>query len=133
MRIVAYAVATLVAVAIMFAIANTGTESANDASQTASATASATSAKTVSANTMTEAGTLVIAVPEMHCEFACFPKVKEALEATGAVQAVELAEQKEQGTIDNRQVVVKYDAGFDPDAAIKMLETNGFADSALVH
>ena len=34
--------------------------------------------------------------------------------------------------MDNRQVVVQYDAGFDIDAAIKMLGEEGFKESELI-
>ena len=68
----------------------------------------------------------------MHCEFACFPRVKEAIESVDGVQEVQLAEQKEEGTIDNRQVVVKYDAGFDVDSALALLSKEGFADADVV-
>jgi len=81
---------------------------------------------------MTEAGTITLNVPSMHCEFACFPRVKEAIESADGVQEVQLAAQKEEGTIDNRQVVVKYDAGFDLGAALTLLSKEGFADSDVV-
>ena len=51
---------------------------------------------------MTEAGTLTLSVPKMHCPFACYPAIKKALEETDTVESVELAEQKEEGVIDNR-------------------------------
>ena len=81
---------------------------------------------------MDQAGTLVLSVPKMHCEFSCYPAVKETLEGSPSVLAVELAEQKDEGTIDNRQVVVQYDAGFDVDAAIERLGEKGFKESELV-
>ena len=68
----------------------------------------------------------------MHCEFACFPRVKETIENAAGVQEVQLAAQKEEGTIDNRQVVVKYDAGFDVASALTLLAEEGFADSDVV-
>jgi copper chaperone CopZ len=81
---------------------------------------------------MSEAGTLTLSVPSMHCEFACFPRVKEAIESADGVQEVQLAAQKEEGSIDNRQVVVKYDAGFDVGSALALLSKEGFADSDVV-
>ena len=81
---------------------------------------------------MSEAGTLVLSVPTMHCEFACFPNVKKILEGSEAVTSVQLDEQKEEGTIDNRQVIVQYNAGFNLDAAIKALGKEGFEDSDVV-
>ncbi len=81
---------------------------------------------------MTEAGTLTLSVPEMHCEFACFPKVKETLEEADGVEDVSLAAQKEEGVLDNRQVIVKYQPGFDVHAAIASLESAGYTDSDIV-
>ncbi len=78
---------------------------------------------------MDEPGTLVLSVPKMLCEYTCFPSVKEILQASDAVQEVELAEQKEEGTIDNRQVIVTYQAGFDVSAAIALLDRQGFERS----
>lgn len=127
MRYFAYAIATLAAVAIMFSIANTAPESSTQTDANAVA-----SVNPVSTNVMTEPGSVTIAVPDMHCEFSCFPKIKETLEATDAVEEVNLAEQKEEGTLDNRQVVVKYQAGFDADAAVKLLEDSGFEKSEIV-
>lgn len=81
---------------------------------------------------MDDAGTLTLSVPEMHCEFACFPKVKETLEQETGVEEVTLAAQKEEGVLDNRQVIVKYQAGFNPRSALKSLEEAGYKDSGIV-
>ncbi len=81
---------------------------------------------------MSEAGTLVLSVPKMHCQYSCYPNIKKLLEATDSVREVELAEQKEDDVLDNRAVVVKYDSGFDVDAAIFLLAENGFEESDLV-
>lgn len=86
----------------------------------------------VNPNAMTQSGTLTMSVPEMSCEFACFPKVKKTLEANTTVASVELAAQKEEGTIDNRQVIVNYDAGFDTVQAALQLKQAGFANSVVV-
>ena len=115
MRSIVYGIAALVSLGIMIAIATAPIGSdQNDG------------------YVLPQPGTLVMNVPEMHCEFSCFPKVKETLENTTAVDSVELAEQKEEGTIDNRQVVINYKAGFDVDAAIRLLESNNFANSSVV-
>jgi copper chaperone CopZ len=125
MRGLAYGIAAIAAVGIMIAIATTGGPEPTD---------SPASATSVSADvlTMKESGTLTMAVPEMHCSFSCFPRVKEALEKNDAVEQVELGPQKEEGTIDNRQVVVRYKAGFEVDSALKMLAKEGFTDSQVV-
>lgn len=114
MRSLVYGIAILASLGIMIAI---GTMPAPQA---------------VNPNAATEPGTLVLSVPEMSCEFSCFPKVKKTLEASQRVNSVELAAQKEEGTIDNRQVIVKYNAGFDSARAITRLTQAGFNDSEVV-
>lgn len=65
-------------------------------------------------------------VPDMHCPFACYPKVKETLESQPGVEEVTLAKQKEEGIIDNPQVLVKLNGNFDPNSAIAALKQSGF-------
>jgi copper chaperone CopZ len=81
---------------------------------------------------MTEAGTLTLSVPSMHCAVACYPRVKETLEGVDGVSEVVLDKQKEEGLIDNRQVVLSYDAGFDLTAALANLSQEGFEDASVV-
>jgi copper chaperone CopZ len=130
MRGIAYVVAALAAVGIMIAIATVpgpDTEPPRGSAATVEPVPSETAGRV-----MPEAGTLVMSVPTMHCEFACFPSIKKVLEESVAVTGVELAEQKEEGVIDNRAVVINYDAGFDVDAAIATLEKNGFDEAHVV-
>ena len=126
MRGIAYVVAVIAAVGIMIGIATSPQQSSDEL------TAPAGTVVSVTPEVMSEAGTLTLSVPSMHCEFACFPRVKDAIESANGVQEVVLAEQKEEGTIDNRQVVVKYDAGFDVNAALAVLSKEGFDDSDVV-
>ncbi|QDT08155.1 heavy-metal-associated domain-containing protein [Planctomycetes bacterium K23_9] len=122
MRSVIYGIAVLAAIGIAVGIATTpGDKSTSDVTAVSS-----------EANVRSEAGTLTMSVPDMMCEFSCFPKIKETLEATDAVKTVELAKQKEEGTVDNRQVIVNYDAGFNVTEAIGLLEAEGFKDSEVV-
>lgn len=136
MRGLAYAIAAIAAVGIMIAIATMPKEQSSDPAtteiQTADTQPVAESAEVLAATTDAEGGLVTIAVPEMHCEFACFPKVKETLEAVETVELVELGPQKEEGAIDNRQVIVKYKAGFDVNDAIARLSKEGFDDSDVV-
>jgi len=127
MRGIAYVIAAIASVAIMIAIATVPRQPTRDDSTTVGST-SVSAAPMV----MPEAGTLTLSVPNMHCAIACFPRVKETLENTAGVNEVELAEQKEEGMIDNRQVIVKYDAGFDVSTALALLSKEGFADSDVV-
>ncbi|TWU20532.1 hypothetical protein Pla52o_44100 [Novipirellula galeiformis] len=126
MRGIAYAIAALASVIIMVAVAKMPSES----SQADSASPSTT---TVASEVTRDAGTLTIAVPDMHCSVSCYPRVKELLENSEAVETVELAEQKEAGIIDNRQVVVHYQSGFNVRQALSDLEKEGFAKSDVVH
>ncbi|QDT07647.1 hypothetical protein K227x_60750 [Rubripirellula lacrimiformis] len=127
MRGLAYAVAAIAAVGIMIAI---GTGPTSEPTAPASS-ASATTADVSLASTDSP-GTLTISVPEMHCAVSCFPRVKAALENTAAVKSVELGPQKEEGLIDNRQVIVSYDAGFSPKGALDLLQEEGFTDSTVI-
>lgn len=127
MRGIAYAVAAIAAVGIMVGIVSLPSTPSGPESDIPTGDVA-----TVSAKPMEQAGTLTLEVPEMHCPFACYPRVKETLEGTEAVEMVELAPQKEEGVIDNRQVIVKYDAGFDLAGALAVLKKEGFTDSQVV-
>lgn len=129
MRAMAYVIAALASVGIMIGIATVSDPDGNESPAQGNGTVVSASADQ---RVMDEPGTLVLSVPTMHCEFACYPSVKKILESTEAVQGVELAEQKEEGTIDNRAVIVSYDAGFNLDAAIAQLGSEGFKESDVV-
>ncbi len=126
MRGLAYVIAAFAALGIMYVIATFPPQSQPSANETAATTVAATP------DVLTEAGKMTLAVPEMHCEFACFPKVKETLEGAQGVEEVTLAAQKEEGVLDNRQVIVKYEPGFDVHAAIDSLAAAGYEDSNVV-
>jgi copper chaperone CopZ len=124
MRSVAYAVAILAAAGIMYFVATSGpTETPETASQTPPAT--------VDTDAEVKTASLKLNVPEMHCPFACYPSVKENLEKQDDVLTVELAPQKEEGVIDNPQVIVTYKDGSDPDQMIAVLDAAGFAGSTV--
>ena len=126
MRGLAYAIAAIAAVGIIIGIAAIPKQPSDEQAVSLPATA------TASTKVMTEAGKLTLSVPSMHCEFACFPRVKEAIEQVDGVQGVQLAAQAEEGVIDNRQVIVDYDSGFDVNAALVLLAKEGFDDSEMV-
>lgn len=121
MRGPAYVAAVIAAVGIMLVIAR---EPADQTDQDLPIAAEPTSAASLE--------TLTLSVPEMHCQYACFPKVKNTLEQVDAVAEVQLAKQKDDSVLDNRQVIVKYKEGFDVDEAIGLLAEAGYTDSALV-
>ncbi len=124
MRGLAYVIAAIAAVGIMIGIASYPDGQSSDDSI-------AVPVEPV-ASRMTEAGTLTLAVPSMHCEFACFPRVQKTLEESEGVASVELAQQKEEGVLDNRQVIVNYEPGFDLAAALTSLQNEGFDDTNVV-
>ena len=127
MRISAYLVAAIAAIGIAIMIASMPQLPPGQGEADGSSRAVSTEGRV-----MEEAGTLTLSVPKMHCPFACYPAVKRTLEGTDTVESVELAEQKEEGLIDNRQVVVQYKSGFNLDAAIELLSSQGFSDSEIV-
>ena len=137
MRGVAYAVAAIAAVGIMIAIA---TKPADQATESSPEGAVAETQTVENAEVMAASATpaaaetqqLTLAVPEMHCEFMCFPKVKKALESTDTVELVELGPQNEEEAVFNAQVIVTYKPGFDVNEAIELLSKEGFDDSELV-
>ena len=132
MRSLAYGAAILAAAGIMFFIARTPSETSPDTPPVAaSAAIEATTSIVPGAEIKT--ASLTMNVPEMHCPFACYPSVKKNLETRDDVMTVELAPQKEEGVIDNPQVIVTYKEGFDSDKAIAMLESVGFGGSSVVN
>lgn len=73
-------------------------------------------------------------VPNMHCPFACYPKVKETLEKQDGIEAesITLVEQKDEASIDDPRIIVKLSGNFDSDKAIKAIEEVGFANAQVV-
>ena len=127
MRSLAYGAAILAAAGIMYMISTLPTEPAAEAVSTPAtpdAVAIAPDAEVTTAS-------LTMTVPEMHCPFACYPSVKKNLEKRSDVVAVELVPQKEEGIIDNPQVIVTYKEGFDAEQAIAQLEAAGFTGSTV--
>lgn len=123
MRFVVYLVAVLAAAGIVYYVGTTGQEPI-----AASATAE------VPAGTAAEGAELQMTslkVPGMHCPMACYPSVKKTLESEAGVQAVDLVEQKQEGTIDNPVVIIKHGAGFDLNQAVASLEKRGFSDATV--
>ena len=127
MRAVAYVVAALAAVGIMVAIV-----AMPDQEKTADSVSPASAVEATPARVMSEPGTLTMQVPDMHCPFACYPAIKKTLESADTVTEVQLAAQQVEGVIDNPQVIINYQPGFDIDAAIASLQANGFKDSTVV-
>jgi len=124
MRSAIYALAAIAAAGIAYMFS---TVPASDVTSDTSAPVTTTSSEV-----MPEAGTLTLRVDDMHCPFACYPAVKSALESQGNVVSVELDTQKEEGAIDNPQVLVKYDSGFDLTAAMAALSKKGFSKHSVI-
>ena len=123
MKPIAYVVAVLAAVGIVIALSQTTPETPESAQVEVAATP---------VKAMEEPGELTVEVPGMHCQYACFPRVKETLEGTGNVSEVALVEQPDPNTLTVRQIVVKYDAGFELDGALAKLHEEGFKDAAVM-
>ena len=115
----AYLIAGVAALGIAVAIANW------PAGENAPASAAAS---TVSYDAP---GELTLAVPTMHCQYSCFPKVKEVLEGSPEIAAVQLAPQQDDSVLDHHAVIVHYHAGFNPDQAIAKLDQAGFTGSSI--
>lgn len=123
MRSSIYLVTALVALGIAYLLAQ---------APTAPATGSSAAPAATSAGVLADAGTLTLRVDGMHCEYGCFPKVKKTLEGFDHVVAVQLDEQAEEGTLDNPQVLLSYESGFDLLAAQEALAKNGFAKTSVL-
>ena len=133
MRATAYVIAVLAAVGVMTAIVMMPPETPSVADSAARGPDRADEATAVATDkqVMAESGTLTLNVPDMHCPFVCYPTVKKTLEENSAVAEVQLTQQKVEGTIDNPQVIVKYDPGFDLQSAMAELEKKGFASTII--
>lgn len=129
MRSFAYCAAILAAAGIMYFITMTPPQ---PATETASPAASAETSTPIASDADIKTASLTMNVPEMHCPVMCYPSVKKNLEERDDVMAVELAPQKEEGVIDNPQIIVTYKEGFDADKAIAMLDSVGFAGTTVV-
>ncbi|MCR9202501.1 MAG: hypothetical protein NXI04_27995 [Planctomycetaceae bacterium] len=70
-----------------------------------------------------------LAVPEMNCQLACYPKVKRTLEGVEGVAAVELVEQQDEVQVDDRRVTITFEADVDGAAALAALESAGYPGS----
>lgn len=141
MRTPIYLVAILVAAGVAYFLAQTPAGSGQGATnqgageaQRVVSTSSATgaNAEPVASQVLVDTGTIVLRVEDMHCEFACYPKVRETLEGFDGVVSVELDEQAEKGTLDNPQVLITYNPGFDLGAARAALAKKGYSRSSVV-
>lgn len=137
MRFVSYIVAVLVAAGLIYYISQ-APDSAPVAQGDSAAPADPTSLDVaypdIDAGDLQVADTQLVTlrVPEMHCPFACYPAVKKALEAEPGVVGVDLAEQKQEGVIDNPEVKIQVSDDFDAQAAIDALAKAGFDKSTTV-
>ncbi|MCM2375071.1 heavy-metal-associated domain-containing protein [Aporhodopirellula aestuarii] len=124
MKSIVYAVAGIAALGIMIALIvspPTSQPSSTEASQVST-----------EHTVLAEPGSLTLEVPGMHCQFACYPHVKETLEQASGVSEVTLAEQPDPDVLTVKKVIVKYDAGFNLDAALASLKQEGFAEANLI-
>ncbi len=73
-----------------------------------------------------------VKVPNMSCPHGCWPTVEKTLAAQPGVEAVALAKQKSEDSIDNPIVYVKLNGKFDAQAAVAALAKAGFDNSEVV-
>lgn len=125
MRSSIYLVTALIALGIAYLLAQPPAAPATGSSAAPTATAA-------SAGVLADAGTLTLRVDGMHCEYGCFSKVKRTLEGFDHVVSVQLDQQAEEGTLDNPQVLLSYESGFDLLAAQDALAKNGFAKTSVL-
>ncbi len=125
MRFVVYLVAVLAAAGIVYFVSNTGEPQVTDA------VAPAEGAETAAEGSPGETQLVSLKVPDMHCPVACYPAVKKTLEGQTGVSGVDLAEQSEEGIIDNPVVLIKTAPGFDLDQALAALDAAGFSKSTV--
>ncbi len=64
-------------------------------------------------------GAVVYSVPDMHCEFACAPKVRETLEGIAGVEKVET-------NVENQTVTIFTNRDFDAKTALTALSEAGY-------
>ncbi|WP_339749990.1 hypothetical protein [uncultured Rubinisphaera sp.] len=76
--------------------------------------------------------TLTVNVPDMHCPFACYPKVKQTIADQPGVESVELVEQEDENAINDPRIIVKLNGEFDSTSAIDALSKVGFKESQVV-
>ncbi len=126
MRSPIYLVAALASAAIAYYLAS------SPAPQAAHAPADQIVATETASAVMDQPGTVTLRVDDMHCEFGCFPTVRKTLQGFDKVVSVTLDKQAEEGTLDNPQVLVTYESGFDLGAAQASLAKRGFAKSSVV-
>lgn len=130
MRFIVYVAAVLIAAGTVFIL---GKPQSGDVAQSSASidTDSPAKASTVSVPNDGSVQKIALDVPGMHCQFGCFPSVKETLETLDGVQTVELAEQKSETELTDKTVFVTCTSGFDLDTAISKLKTAGF-DATLI-
>lgn len=104
-------VAAVAAVAVMNA-----PEAKTSAAPQAVAMSASDAASVAADGTPTE---LVFSVPDMHCEFACAPKVRETLAAVPGVEKVET-------DVDTQTATVVTGPGFEAKKAIAALTEAGY-------
>lgn len=76
-----------------------------------------------------EAGqTVTVHVPDMHCMFVCYPKVKETLAAQEAIDAdsIALVEQEDEGAINDPRIQVTLKSDMEDKSLLAALASVGF-------
>lgn len=135
MRFVVYLVAVLAAAGIVYYVSGNAEKQVADAVSSeveANSAAEVGTEEAVEPTVEGEVQLISLKIPSMHCPFACYPSVKKTLESEAGVAEVELAEQSEEGIIDNPVVLIKAGTNFDLDKAISTLAGTGFDDATVI-
>ena len=132
MRFVVYLVAVLAAAGIVYFVSGSNEKQVAVSESATEAGEEVVAEDATSPVVEGDVELISLKVPSMHCPFACYPSIKKTLEAETGVAGVELAEQKEEGLIDNPVVLIKAGTNFDLDKAIATLAGTGFDGASVV-
>ncbi len=96
--------------------------------QTADAVESETVALDVTPISYEAGQTVTVHVPDMHCMFVCYPKVKETLAAQEGVDAdsIALVEQEDEGAINDPRILITLKSDLEDKSLLAALASVGF-------
>jgi copper chaperone CopZ len=94
------------------------------ASQDSSGAAATAAAEPAAPAVETPDGAVVYSVPDMHCEFACAPKVRETLQGIAGVEKVET-------NVENQTVTIFTNGDFNTKTALAALSEAGYPGQPL--
>lgn len=93
-------------------------------SKAAAPSAAASATEAIAPAVEAPEGAVVYSVPDMHCEFACAPKVRETLEGVAGVEKVET-------NVENQTVTIFTNDKFSAASALAALSEAGYPSQPL--